>query len=80
LAWIEAVDAATNPKFENWSYSRAVEITHSHAMLTQFDEYCVEAKKLCEAMPDVSLVMKSLVTAQRFRSPEVLRMLTNKKM
>jgi len=80
LAWLDAVDEATNPKFENWSYRRAVEITHSHAMLTQFDEYCIEGKKLCEAMPDVSLVMRSLVTAQRFRSPEVLRMLTHKKM
>jgi len=30
--WIAAVELATNPRFVDWSFGKAVDMTHSHAM------------------------------------------------
>ena len=79
-SWVESVLHAQNPKFEDWSFSTAIRVTHSHSMLTQYDEYCIKGKIFTKAMPDVCKSMRTLVTAQRFRCAEVLQMLTDHKM
>ena len=79
--WISELGRLPNPKFgSDWTFSHCVRITHSHAMLNAFDTYCVAAKQYYIAMPDKTKAIRSLVTAQRWRSEDVVRMLTERRM
>ena len=66
LVWAQNVLETVNPRFGlEWSTRRFPFITHTHAMLTKFDSYAIEAVALHDAFGGGAKMLRAWVTAQR---------------
>ena len=76
LVRVRNVLDTVNPRFGlEWSTRHCAFITHTHAMLTKFDSYAIEARALYDAVGGGAKALRTLATAQRWRNDKVLGML-----
>ena len=78
-SWMEKVLAVYNPRFgPTWTFQHCTEITHSHAMLTKFDSYCLSAREYWQAAEDKPKAIRTIAVCQRWRTEEAFVLLKEK--